>query len=159
MDFQAWVDEWADCVLNGDDDAFVAKMQFPFNMDTTHGSWVVETPEQAISGMIEYRKHITEIGANVIVRSIGHIERHSEDSASLTVTNHILRNGQRLQAPTSSIFYMRKTGDQWKSFGLKDFPDDVGSGSHLPAVNLAEMHVRARKNLKNASTSEAGEDR
>lgn len=146
MDFQLWLDRWADCILEDDFEAFLEMSLLPFTVTTPGASWTVADPQDYRLGFDVYRDKLRELGANIVARTLREIEHICEHHVFVTYDNHIMQGTRRVLAPTRARAELRQVKGQWKALNVTEIHTDETRACALPALNTEELHyARHRK--------------
>lgn len=156
MDFQAWLDNWAETILPGDYDRFREMSVLPFEMVTPKGSWSVTDETAYRAGYDAYRDLLTNLGVTLIVRTLRQVPHHSDDEAVLIYDNYIMRDSLRVMAPSGARASLRLVDGQWRAYRVEEIHSVETVESPLPVLqthNLHMTHTRMAKRLAQSNTT------
>lgn len=140
MDFQAWLDDWADSILAGDYETFRQMSVLPFDVITPDGSWTVTEEAAYRKGYDAYLNFLNEIGATMIARSLRHIDTQSDTAVVIVYDNHILRDSTRLLAPSGARASLVRTEGRWCAHRVEEIHTDETQESPLPTMKTHRLH-------------------
>lgn len=140
MDFQAWLDEWADCILAGNYDGFRRFSHLPFEMVTPKGSWIVHDESAYRLGFEAYLEFLSSVGATLIARSLRSVERLSRREVVLHYDNHIMRDSQRVLAPSGSRANLVAQDGMWRARRVEEIHHAETAAGTLPVLETFGLH-------------------
>lgn len=128
MDFQVWLDDWADCILPGDYDRFRLLSDLPFEGATPKNQWIVTDEAEYRLGFLTYRGCLLDPGANLIART--------------------LRDARRVLAPSCARAWLAFSDGFWRSRKAQEIHTDETRSSPLPVLETANLHNSHLRNRR-----------
>lgn len=144
MDFQIWLDRYADAVVTDDFDTFARMTSLPLVMETPSSSWTVATLKQLKAGFDQYRAMLESRGVNVCARTLKSVDDLPEGEVKLTYENHLVRDSIRVFAVSQNVAHLRQEDGAWKAYQVIDLP--VAEGDTLPDIQITDLHRKAVEN-------------
>lgn len=141
MDFQIWLDRYADTVVQDDFATFASMTFLPLVMETASASWTISTRAELNAGFDQYRAMLATRGVNLCARTLKSVEELPTGEVNLTYDNHLLRDSLRVFAVTQNVARLRQDGGIWRAAHIFEMPtNDESKG---PIIELADLHRKA----------------
>ncbi|MEM9320197.1 MAG: hypothetical protein AAGA70_14520 [Pseudomonadota bacterium] len=112
--YQSWLDLLAQAVWCRDFDRVASHMTYPNTMETVDGSSTIETPDEMLAAVSDFRKFLERVGAQAYLRVCTSAQFVSADTQITGQhTTYILRGGTYLLPPFSNEMTLTRGAQHW----------------------------------------------